>query len=208
MNDQNVNISNTIADLAARWNNADNKLLRQVFPMLAEGRPVEVERIAERTGTTVKVVQKALVNGRASRDSYGHVIELSGLMLDPTLHRIEVKGIALFSCCALLAHMTPFFLGRPVILESVDPQNRGIIRLEINSRSIESITPSEAVGTFVVTKQHELDANIREAFCSHVHHFTDLESAKIYASSDVRRYVLGIEELRSAAEDLYQAVWA
>ena len=91
----------TIEHLANRWAVADKQILCQDFPLLAEGRPIQIEEIAEKAGTSVTLVQKALTDGRAGLDAAGRVIELSGLMLPPSLRRVEVDGVALFSCCAL-----------------------------------------------------------------------------------------------------------
>jgi alkylmercury lyase len=201
-------ISVTIDHLAARWAKADKRLLRQVFPLLAEGRPVPVERIVERTGASAATVEEALAYGRAGRDAAGRVVELSGLMLSATLHRVEVGGVALFSCCALLAHLTPLLLACSVRVEAVDPQSRGVIRIDLNPSNVGAITPASAVGTFVSTDSGELAADLRANFCSHVHHFVDRASAEVYAIADARRYVVEIRELRSAAEQLYRAAWS
>ena len=42
-------LSQTIEHLAARWARADKRILRRVFPLLAEGQALPVARIAEAT---------------------------------------------------------------------------------------------------------------------------------------------------------------
>lgn len=200
-------IAKSVGQLAGRWTGADRRLLRHVFPMLAEGRPVAVERIAEQTAASRSVVEDALERGRAGRDSEGRIVELSGLMLSPSLHRVKVGDVVLFSCCALLAHLTPLLLDAPITLESVDPHNRGLIRLELTPTKVLAAVPPSVVGSFVETGPLGTAVDIGMAFCSHVHHFTDRESATAFARGDVRRFVVELAELRAAAEDLYQAVW-
>lgn len=197
----------TIEHLANRWAAADKQVLRHVFPLLAEGRPIQIEQIAEKAGTSVEIAEKALAKGRASLDAAGRVVELSGLTLTPSLHRVEVDGVALFSCCALLAHMTPFLLGRDVKLESVDLLDRRLIRFELSPTAVAAVAPAHAAATFVETEPMAMETNIAAAFCSHVHHFADRESASAFAASDERRYVVGIDEIRNAAEELYRTVW-
>ncbi len=194
-------------NLAARWVGADKQLLRQIFPLLARGQPVGIDQIAERTGATTAVVEEALLRGRVGRDPKGRVVELSGLMLSPTLHRVEVGGVALFSCCALLAHMTPLFLDSDVILESVDPQSRAVIRLELSPKEVAAHTPASAVGSFVEAEPEGVATDVGANFCSHVHHFTDAASAASYLAADARRFLVEITELRAAAEDLYHWAW-
>ena len=165
-------VSETVSHLAARWAQADKRILREVFPLLAEGRPVPVERIVAAAGATRSSVEEALESGRAGRDAEGRVVELSGLMLGPTMHRVEIGNIALFSCCALLAQLVPALLERPVRVESVDPVSRGLVVLDITPEGVTALEPREAVGSFVVTAPNAIAGDVGANFCRHVHHFT------------------------------------
>jgi hypothetical protein len=104
--------------------------------------------------------------------------------------------------------MTPLFLSRTVMLESIDPQSRNITRIEANPTKVAAITPATAVGTMVATDHEGFGDDINAAFCSHVHHFVNRRSATAFAESDSRRYLMEVEELRKAAESLFHAVWA
>jgi len=206
--DRRARIVQSVEHLAARWRDTNGGLLREVFPLLAEGRPVPVERIADRTGAPSTIVEEALVHGRAGRDGAGRVVELSGLTLSPTLHRVDVGGVALYSCCALLAHLTPLLLARAVRLESVDPRGRGLIRMILTPAGVAGTAPRDAVGTFVTTEPESVAACVGANFCSHVHHFTNRDTAATYVAEDRRRFLVKIGELRAAAEQLYRAVWS
>lgn len=201
-------VSQTISHLAARWADADKRILRQVFPLLAKGQPVSVGRIAEAAGTETPIVEAALEHGRAGRDVDGQVIELSGLMLAPTMHRVEIGEVALFSCCALLAQLVPALIGRPVTVESIDPVSRRVVRLAIAARTVTAVQPRQAVATLVVTEPRGVAEDVCASFCCHVHHFVSSDSASIFAAADRRRYVLGIGELHEAAQSLYREAWA
>ena len=115
--------------------------------------------------------------------------------------------MALFSCCALLAHMTPLFLDTAVLLESVDPQSRGVIRLELSPKAVAAHSPPSAVGSFAEADPQGMATDVGASFCSHVHHFTDAASATSYVAADARRFLVEITELRAAAEDLYREAW-
>ena len=201
-------VSETVSHLAARWAQADKRILREVFPLLAEGRPVPVERIVAAAGATRSSVEEALESGRAGRDAEGRVVELSGLMLGPTMHRVEIGNIALFSCCALLAQLVPALLERPVRVESVDPVSRGLVVLDITPEGVTALEPREAVGSFVVTAPNAIAGDVGANFCRHVHHFTSPDSASAFAAADSRRYTLGIDQLHAAARMLYQEAWS
>jgi hypothetical protein len=200
-------VSETIGHLAARWAGADKRILRQVFPLLAEGRPVPVTRISEATGSTAPAVEAALNLGRAGRDVEGRVVELSGLMLSPTMHRVMIGDAALFSCCALLAELVPALIGRPVTVESIDPVSRRLVRLDITPEGVARVRPEEAVGSFVRPEAGAMAADVGANFCRHVHHFASFDSAKAFVAADDRRFAVTIGELYEAAQMLHREAW-
>ncbi|UCF19309.1 MAG: hypothetical protein JSU87_15485 [Gemmatimonadota bacterium] len=200
-------LADTIGHLAARWARADKQILRHVFPLLAEGQPVTLARISEAAGSPPAMVEAALELGRAERDAEGRVMELSGLMLSPTMHRVEIGDVALFSCCALLAQLAPMLVGRSVKVESIDPMSRRVVRLVITPQGVAAVEPSEAVASFVVTEPAGMAEDVSATFCRHVHHFASSESAATFVAADRRRYPLEIGELNEAAEMLYRKAW-
>lgn len=209
MNDESVRVAvaDTIGHLAARWAHADKRILRQVFPLLAEGRPVPVERIAEAARTTASSVEAALELGRAGRDDEGRVVELAGLMLAPTMHRVAIADIALFSCCALLAQLAPSLIGRPVRVESVDPVTRRLVRLDIEPEGVAAAEPRAAVASFIETEPSGVAQDVEASFCRHVHHFASPDSARAFVGAEPRRYMLEIVQLNEAARLLYSQAW-
>ena len=198
---------NLIEHLVSRWQHADKTILRQLFFLLAEGRPVPPSRLAELTGKDMVSVEKALINGRTSRDEEGNVIELFGIMQMPSRHRIQIGQICLFSCCALVAQMVPLLLSRSTIIESVDPISNRLVRLDISPSGIQSVEPLSTVGTLVITKQEEVLTDVRSAFCMHVHHFPDAESAQEFIAKDSRRYLVTIQQFNEASRRLCTAIW-
>jgi len=200
--------ADTVSHLAARWAKADKRILRSVFPLLAEGQPVAPARIAEVTKSDLDAVESALKQGRAGRDREGRVVELSGLTLSPTMQRIEVGPVVLFSCCALLAHMVPLLLGREVTVESIDPVSRRIVRLELGAHEVIATAPDEAVATLAVTDPDAVLQDAGENFCRHTRHFAAAESAGDFVKANPCRYAVSVAEIHRAAKRLYQTAWA
>ncbi len=196
-----------IAHLVSRWQQADKTILRPLFSLLAEGTPVSPKRLAELTGQDLVLVEQALISGRTSRDEDGNVIELFGIMQMPARHRIQIGQVCLFSCCALVAQMVPVFLGKPARIESVDPISNRLISLDISPLGIQSVAPQSAVGTLVITNQEEVLSDVRSAFCTHVHHFPDAESAQDFIAKDSRRYLVTIQRFNEASHRLCTAIW-
>jgi len=197
----------TIEHISLRWQQSNKTLLRQLFPLLAQGRPVPPAQLAQLTGNDVSMVERALIEGHTDRDKQGYVIELFGITQTPTYHRIQIGQVCLFSCCALVSQMVPLLLSQTATIESVDPIGHRLVRLTISPTGIESVEPNNAVGTLVLTNAEQVQKDVRSAFCMHVHHFPDTDSAQEFVNMDPRRYVVDIQHLHEAARQLTTAIW-
>ncbi|UCC85030.1 MAG: hypothetical protein JSW46_09000 [Gemmatimonadota bacterium] len=201
-------VAETIEHIAARWAEPDLRLLRQVFPLLAVGQPVAVDRIAQVTGSDPHEVERALLLGRTGRDEEGRVTELFGVMLAPTVHRVEVDEAALFCCCALTAHLVPILTRETAKVESVDPVSRRLVRLTISPSGVRSVEPETAVGTLIRTDREGVLGDVGANFCGHVQHFASSESAAEFVARVPGRYVLAMDEYHESARGLYSAIWS
>ncbi len=196
----------TIRALASRW--AEAAILLPAFPLLARGRPLKIDEIAAASGATVETVTRALESGRCARDASGRLIDLYGLSLTPTPHRLEIDGSILFSCCALWAHVIPKLVDSTVRIESVDPLERQLVRLSVSPERVASIEPEGSAATLTTASQADLEADVCAAFCSQVRHFVSQESAENFADASSECHPVTLAELQEAAELLYQAIWS
>ena len=194
----------TLERLAARWGSAGPLL--PGFPLLARGRPVSVEEIAAAAGTEPCQVERAVDAARCERDENGRLIDLYGLTLTPTIHRLSIAGRILFSCCALWAHVIPKLVERTVQVESVDPMRRELVRLVISPDRVESVDPPGVVATLAVATQAEIDRDVCETWCCQVAHFVSRESAEEFATGRSTCHVVELSELRQATGRFYQAI--
>lgn len=193
--------------IAVRWRECDKPFLQQLFPLLACGKPISLNSLALITGKSIPVIEHELLKGHVERDTQGNAVELFGISLVPTRHRIQVGQVCLFSCCALVAHMVPLLLEQTAISESVDPVRNELVRIRVSPTGVQSVDPESSVGTLVITKQNGVLENVRTAFCIHVCHFPNAESAYEFIALDERRYVVSIEQLYNAARQLKAAIW-
>lgn len=199
-------IEATIARLAERWKDAG--ILLPAFPLLARGKPLPVEDIAKASGASLQEVQQALDSGRCERDSQGVLVDLYGMSLSPTLHRVEVAKKIIYSCCALWTHVIPKLVQQTVRVESVDPVQREIVRLTITPSGIHSVEPADAVATLAVAEASEIRADVCAAFCCQVRHFVSRESAEQFiARPGPQRHIVELNELQEASGLLFQSIW-
>lgn len=198
----------TVRHLALRWEHADKQILRFVFRLLAEGKPVTAARIAGVVGAAPGAVEKALELARAGRDANEQVVELSGLTLNPTMHRLQIGDKVLFGCCALLAQLAALLVKETVRIDSVDPVSRRVVRLDVGPQGVGGIDPPEAMASFVVTDAASIAQDVGSAFCRHVNYFVSYDAAVEFAGASRQRYVLTIAELHEGARRLYEEAWA
>jgi len=195
----------TIELLAVRWGSAGPLL--PGFALLAQGMPVPLEEIAKANGTEVDRVERAVSVARCERDPQGRLIDLYGMTLAPSLHRLEIRDKILFSCCALWAHVIPKLVDATVQVESVDPLRRELVRLSVSPAGVESVDHPGAAATLAVATQEAIDDDVCRAFCCQVRHFVSRESAEEFAAGRPTCHAVELSELQGAAEQLHQAIW-
>ena len=194
----------TIRCLAERWSGAG--LLLPGFPLLAGGEPVTVGEIAKAAGVNDREVEEALRQARCAFNERGRLVDLFGMMLAPSYHRLEIRGKAVFSCCALWAHVIPKLVDRAVLVESVDPQSREIVRLEIAREKVRSVNPDTALATVAVADAASIEQDVGSAFCRYVRHFASSDSAHKFAARSPSCQVVHVHELHEIAGQLHEGI--
>jgi alkylmercury lyase len=201
-------IAVTIEHLAARWAGSDTRLIRKAFPLLAEGRPVSVNRLAREAGMTTTSVAKALDTVGVDLGGNGDITGIFGITLAKSPHRINFGESVLFTCCALAAHVVPCLLEREVEIHSEDPVTRNRIRITIASDGLKAAEPDTTVASMIVTDERAVREDVPISLCQHVRHFKSSETADAFAASDTRRYVITLAELEAAARGVQTAIWS
>lgn len=199
-------IGETIDLLADRWAGAGS--LVPGFGLLAEGKPLAIARLAEETGLEIDRLRETLVSVRSEFDEQGRLVDLFGMTLQETPHRLEIDSSVVFSCCALWAHVIPKLIDRSVVVRSLDPVSSEIVRLSISPEGVELAKPASAMATMAVANARDIEADVGAAFCSHVNHFVSLENAQTFARESAVRSVVSVDELNELASDLYAAICA
>lgn len=129
-------------------------------------------------------------------------------LLAPTYHRLEIDGRAVFSCCALWAHVIPKLIDRNVRVESIDPHSNELVHLELTPEKVTSVNPNSAVATMAVADSASIETNVKRAFCSHVRHFASPDSAGEFVLTFSTRRMVSIDELHDLAGKLLSAIWS
>ncbi len=201
-------VEQSLMPVVARWAEQDKGMLLPLFRLIASGEPLDENQLAEPLYIGADAFSAALSASFAEIDSLGRVSELFGITRDTTLHRIDVGGETLFSCCALVAHMVPAIIQQAVTVESIDPINGDKIRLAISANTeLQHVHPLTTRGSMVDSAVEEIITSPRTKFCCHVKHLATSDSAAEFSSKSSDRYVMTIEEFHEAAQWLYRRIW-
>ena len=198
--------SETIDLLAARWSAAGTLL--PGFRLLAEGQPLPIAQLAAETGVEIDSLRELLVSVRSEFDERGRLVDLFGMTLQQTPHRLEIESKVVFSCCALWAHVIPRLIDRTVGVHSTDPASKELVHLLISPDGIESVEPVDAMATMAAANERDIAADVCAAFCCQVKHFVSRENAQLFASGSSRRSVVTVDELHELGSDFYMAIRA
>jgi hypothetical protein len=193
--------------LVDRWAVAEREALRPLFRLLAAEGPVSVKRLAEVTGRKGRALNDLLDVGRAGRDEHGRLVELFGVAVFRTRHRIVVDERELFACCALVSLMVPIMLGRPVRIESSDPMSGRSIRLLVDPLGIRRVEPRTAVACLVMSDRAAMVGNVRAAICDQVLYFGSARSCDRFLRADRRRFPVSLGDLHATAAALQARIW-
>ncbi len=201
-------VEQSLIPVVARWAEQDKDLLFPLFPLIASGESLGETQLAKDLNIGADAMSAALDMSLAEIDSLGRVSELFGITRETTMHRIDVGGERLFSCCALVAHMVPAIMQQAVTVESIDPINGDKIKLAISADSeLQRVHPLTTRGSMVDCAVEEIVSSPRTRFCCHVKHFATSETATEFSSKSSNRYVMTIEEFHEAAKWLYRRIW-
>lgn len=123
--------------------------------MLAEGKPVSVERVSDALALDHRSTQAAIDLLNASHQlnytSGGLINAVAGLSLVPTNHRFIVDGKMLYTWCAVDALFLPELLGKTAKVESRCPVSDQAILLTVApGQGIVSATPDSAAVSIMV----------------------------------------------------------
>ncbi len=199
----------TIDLLAERWRAAGSLL--PGFGMLAEGKPLPIDQLAAETGVEVDRLRELLVSVRSQFDEDGRLVDIFGMTLERTPHRLEIGSKEAFSCCAMWAHVIPKLINRSLVVHSTDPVTKELVRLSISPVGLESVEPVDAAATMAVAGARDIAADVCAAFCCHVKHFVSRENADLFAAEADCRSALAVQELHDLGTDFYQIIsspWA
>ena len=167
------------AEFGARGD-AEGPLLAAAFRLLlAQGRPVSVERLAAALGRDAEPVEQALDRlaraGRTRRNQAGEVTGSLGLSVEPTAHELTVEGARRWTWCAYDAVGILAALGASGRVRSRSPHTQAPIEFAVHQ-------DRPAAGSQVVFLAQGPCVSVVDDWCPLVNFFEDPDTAAAWAA--------------------------
>jgi alkylmercury lyase len=192
----------TIANRLDRFADLFVVLLRE----LAKGKPVSPAGLAVTLGWAADRVTAALGEAVSTEwDDNGNVVGYV-LTLRETAHAFEIDGRLLYTWCAFDTLFLPALIDRTARVVSHCAATGVPISLMATPTAIQDIEPTGAAVSLLLPRA---TADIRQAFCCHVHFFASEAVAHDWASTHVGVDIVSVQDAftagRERAEQLLQA---
>lgn len=163
-------IAAAVVDAFPKLSTPEQRAALALYRLLAKGQPVTAEQISEVSDVSREAVAEMLAKWHGvQRNADGAVTAFWGLTLAKTKHRFRIDGRELHTWCAWDTLFLPPLLGAMAEVESACPASGKPITLRVGPRGIEVAKPATAVLSFVTPRQAEIEKNLIDTFCCHVH---------------------------------------
>jgi alkylmercury lyase len=177
-------------DLNAR----DQRVQLTLFRLLAEGAPVERERLAAHAAVGDWEVRALLAAWHGVHsDELGRVVAFQGLSVAKAPHRLRVEGRELYTWCAWDTLFLPELIGCPAEIESTCPTTGATVSLRVGPDGPSDVSPPDAVLSFISPGATFAEDTIA-SFCRFVHFFASTHPAETWTSRHPGTFVISIEQ--------------
>ncbi len=173
------------------------RILLNLYSLLANGRPVSLQALAETSGVSVQEVEDAVSHVSPSAMQYDEgreIISFGGLSILPTEHRITVNDQPLFTWCAFDCLFAAELLDAEVHINSICPVTDAAISVRVSPDGIEFADPVSTVLTFVTPDRAACSKDVRGAFCQHVNFLCSEDAANEWVSKNPNAIILTLSE--------------
>lgn len=165
-----------------------------LYRTLAEGRPVELSRLATRAGLGESLVRETVESWTGVfRDDEGRIVGFWGLALPEMAHRLEVDGVGIYTWCAYDPLFIVPLLGTPGRVESNDPVTGETVSLTVTPEGVEEVSPPGAEVSFL-TPDEPWGHDVIQTFCHYVHFFASKDSGHQWVEQHAGTRLFSVEE--------------
>jgi alkylmercury lyase len=163
--------------------------------LLAQGEPVEVQRLADASGHPADFVEAALDAAPGIfRDDRRRVTGALGLsVVEVGHHRLHVDGRTLSARCAWDTLFLPELLGVTAGVTSRCPVTGAEISLTVTPAGPAGLSPAGTVISYLVPEE-KFDVDVVESFCDFVYFFASAQAAGQWTAGHPGTFPLSVDD--------------
>ena len=128
------------------------------------------------------------------RSADGAVTGFWGLTLSKTKHRFRIGRRDLYTWCAWDTLFLPPLLDATAEVESACQANCKPITLRVSPRGVEAASPESVALSFVMPREADIERNVIETFCCHVHFFASAQAGKQWIARRTGTFLLSLSD--------------
>lgn len=167
------------------------EIIPHLFRLLAQGKPIALDRLAAECSRSVREVEAALrSHPGVDWDEHGRLLGF-GLTLRPTAHRFSFEGGEVYAFCASDALSAPVILGRAGVIHSKCPTTGLDIHIEVTPKKAIAVEPAEAVVSLLRPEQIR---DVRTEVCGLGLFFASENAARVWLEAHPDGMVHGVKD--------------
>lgn len=167
----------------------------QIYQLLAKGAPITRRQLAGHLQLPLETISHALDHWWGIHfDDKGRIIGFWGLTLQPTTHRLSIKGNVLYTWCAWDALFIPLILRATAQIESQCPVRKQPIQLTVTPGQVTTVAPDSAVLSFLTPDSAAVIDNIVANFCHYIFFISSSEVGSQWVKDNPGTYIMSIND--------------
>ncbi len=183
------------------------RVLLLLLRLLAEGKPVEPERLAEASHHSREEIETLLRSSDAEIDQTSKIVGW-GLTLLPTPHQFHLGEKTFYGWCALDTLLLPVLLGATAQVVSPCPATGREIRLTVTPECIVNLEPASAVISARSPGEAADPCKVREGYCRQGHFFASREVAAAWPDLHPQAILLDVSEAAQLGREMARHILA
>lgn len=167
----------------------------RMYRLLAEGRPVPLDRIADALTMPAETVSELLDQWPGVYyDDQRRIIGYWGLALPQMSHRFEVNGQRLYTWCAWDSLFLPELIQMTARVESTCPVTKEKIQLTVSPQKVLEVRPANAVMSFLLPDATKIKKDVITYSCHFIFFFSSAQAAARWVIENDGAMILSMVE--------------
>lgn len=169
---------------------------------------MELRKLAEALGDQEEVMKNRLSQWSGIfYDDNKRVIGFWGLALPEMGHQFIINGKTLYNWCAWDGLFIPLILQKEVDIRSTCPVTKKPIQMRVTKEGVKDLNPEGSVMSILVPSSEEVNKNVVQSFCHHVHFFESPSSGSKWISGKEGHLIISVDEGFQLGKKLVQSMY-